>query len=90
LFSQSLAAGIPPLTTKMIGLKLSPERRALHDRLIGMRNQIIAHSDGEMMRMSVGAIEATGWRPVRSDARPVYPRLDLALPAIFLDATQSN
>ena len=34
-FSQSLAGGIPPLSTKMIGLKLSPERRALHDRLIG-------------------------------------------------------
>src|SRR3984957_7315874 len=37
----------------MIDLKLSPERRALHDRLIGMRNQIMAHSDEEMMRMPV-------------------------------------
>ena len=27
-FSQPLAGGIPPLSTKMIGLKLSPERRA--------------------------------------------------------------
>ncbi len=52
-FSQSLAGGIPPLSTKMIGLKPSPERRALHDRLISMRNQIMAHSDGEMMRMTV-------------------------------------
>jgi hypothetical protein len=33
LFSQPLTGGIRPLSTKMIDLKLSRERRALHDRL---------------------------------------------------------
>jgi hypothetical protein len=66
-FSQSLAGGIPPLSTKMIGLKLSPERRALHDRLIGMRNQIMAHSDGEMMRMTVKPFDVS----LDDETRPV-------------------
>ena len=41
-----------PLTMKMVGLKLSDEKRALHARLVDMRNTIIAHSDSEMMRMT--------------------------------------
>jgi hypothetical protein len=51
----------------MIGLKLSPERRALHDRLIGMRNQIMAHSDGEMMRMTVKPFDVS----LDDESRPV-------------------
>lgn len=41
-----------PLTMKMVGLKLSDEKRALHARLVDMRNTIMAHSDEEMMRMT--------------------------------------
>jgi hypothetical protein len=38
---------------KMTNLKLSVDRRALHDRLVEMRNKIVAHSDSEMMRMTI-------------------------------------
>lgn len=51
-FSQSRGETLP-LTMKMIGLKLSKERRALHDSLVEMRNKIMAHSDSEMMRMTI-------------------------------------
>jgi hypothetical protein len=50
-FVQSRGAPAP-LTLKMIGLKLSKDRQALHDRLMDMRNKIMAHSDSEMMRMT--------------------------------------
>src|ERR1700738_5146630 len=50
-FSQS--RGEPaPLTMKMVDLKLSKERQALHGSLMEMRNKIMAHSDSEMMRMT--------------------------------------
>src|ERR1700716_1001841 len=45
-FSQSRGT-VPNLTFKMAGLKLSKERISLHERLMDMRNQIMAHSDGE-------------------------------------------
>jgi hypothetical protein len=51
----------------MIDLKLLPERRAVHDRLIGMRNQIMAHSDGEMMRMTVKPFDVS----LDDESRPV-------------------
>ena len=41
-----------PLTLKMVSLKLSKDRQALHERLMDMRNKIMAHSDSEMMRMT--------------------------------------
>jgi len=50
-FTQS-RGGTMPLTMKMVGLKLSDEKRALHARLVEMRNTIMAHSDEEMMRMT--------------------------------------
>ncbi|WP_143273254.1 hypothetical protein [Bradyrhizobium canariense] len=50
-FTQS-RGGTMPLTMKMAGLKLSHEKRALHARLVEMRNTIMAHSDEEMMRMT--------------------------------------
>ena len=50
-FVQSRGAAAP-LTLKMIGLKLSKDRQALHDRLMDMRNKIMAHSDSEMVRMT--------------------------------------
>jgi hypothetical protein len=50
-FSQSRGI-VPNLTFKMAGLKLSKERISLHERLMDMRNQIMAHSDSEMMRMT--------------------------------------
>lgn len=57
-FTQS-RGGTPPLTIKMIDLKLSAERRALHSRLVGMRNTMMAHSDVEMMRMTTQPFDAS-------------------------------
>lgn len=50
-FTQS-RGGTMPLSMKMVGLRLSDEKRALHARLVEMRNTIMAHSDEEMMRMT--------------------------------------
>ncbi|MFD0643729.1 hypothetical protein [Bradyrhizobium sp. GCM10027635] len=50
-FTQS-RGGTPPLTMKMVGLKLSDQKRALHARLVDMRNTMMAHSDEEIMRMT--------------------------------------
>jgi hypothetical protein len=51
-FTQSRGEALP-LSMKMTNLKLSVDRRALHDRLVEMRNKIVAHSDSEMMRMTI-------------------------------------
>ncbi|KRE08899.1 hypothetical protein ASE61_04955 [Bosea sp. Root670] len=51
---------IPPLSLKMTGAKLTVEQRALHDRIIELRNKAFAHSDGDMMRMLVRPIEVDG------------------------------
>ncbi len=66
-FSQSRGA-VPPLTMKMVGLKLSNEREALHDSLMEMRNKIMAHSDSEMMRMTTQAFDV----PMRDGEPPMY------------------
>ncbi len=66
-FSQSRGAG-PPLTMKMVDLKLSNERQALHDRLMEMRNKIMAHSDSEMMRMTTQAFDVS----LRDVEPPLY------------------
>jgi hypothetical protein len=66
-FSQSRGE-IPALTMKMIDLKLSAEKRALHDRLMQMRNQIMAHSDAEMMRMTTQAFDI----PIGDEKPPVF------------------
>lgn len=55
-FTQSRGA-VPPLTFKMMDLKLSKKRQDLHDRLVEMRNKIMAHSDGELMRMTTQAFD---------------------------------
>ncbi|MGY3413465.1 hypothetical protein ACVWZV_009632 [Bradyrhizobium sp. GM5.1] len=51
-FTQSRGEALP-LSMKMANVKLSDDRRALHDRLVGMRNKIVAHSDSDMMRMTI-------------------------------------
>ena len=50
-FSQS-SHGFPKLSLKMVGATLTEEQIALHDRLLMMRNKVIAHSDADMMRMT--------------------------------------
>ncbi|MGM4927663.1 hypothetical protein [Tardiphaga sp. 619_E2_N8_5] len=55
-FSQSKGR-FPPLTMKMIDFKPTPENLALHDQLMLMRNQIMAHSDAEMMRMTIAPFD---------------------------------
>jgi hypothetical protein len=50
-FSQSRGESAP-LTMRMVGLKLSKDRLALHDKLMDMRNKIMAHSDSDMMRLT--------------------------------------
>lgn len=64
-FSQS-KGGVPPLTMKMVDLKLTPERQALHESLMQMRNQIVAHSDAEMMRMTIASFDI----PFDDDSTP--------------------
>jgi hypothetical protein len=55
-FSQS-ESDVPPLTLKMARANLTEQEKALHRRLIRMRNKIIAHSDREMMRMTTQTID---------------------------------
>lgn len=66
-FTQSRGAAAP-LTMKMIDLKLTTERQALHGRLVEMRNTIMAHSDSEMMRMTTEAFDV----PSRDGDPPLY------------------
>jgi hypothetical protein len=49
-FSQS-KGGIPHLSLKMVGATLSAEQKKLHQKLMNLRNKVIAHSDADMMRM---------------------------------------
>jgi hypothetical protein len=49
-FSESKGE-VPQLGFKMIGAALSDEQKALHQRLLELRNQVVAHSDSKMMRM---------------------------------------
>lgn len=51
-FTQSRGK-LVPLSMKMVDLKLSEDKLALHERLMDMRNMIMAHSDSEMMRMTI-------------------------------------
>jgi hypothetical protein len=48
-FSQS-KSGIPQLSLKLTGANLSNEQKKLHQRLMNLRNKVIAHSDADMMR----------------------------------------
>jgi hypothetical protein len=66
-FTQSRDAAAP-LSTKMVGLNLSNDRQALHDRLMDMRNKIMAHSDSEMMRMTTQPFDA----PMKDGEPPMY------------------
>jgi hypothetical protein len=52
----------------MVGLKLSKDRQALHDRLMDMRNKIMAHSDSEMMRMTTQPFDVS----MQEGEPPVY------------------
>jgi hypothetical protein len=61
-FSQS-EGGVPPLTLKMTKAEFTDQERALHRRLIRMRNKIIAHSDRELMRMTTQTFDM----PLRDD-----------------------
>ena len=66
-FTQSRGAAAP-LSMKMVGLKLSNDRQALHDRLMDMRNKIMAHSDSEMMRMTTQPFDV----PMKDGEPPMY------------------
>jgi hypothetical protein len=66
-FTQSRGAA-PPLTMKTVDLKLSHERQALHEKLVEMRNKIMAHSDSEMMRMTTQAFDVS----LQDGEPPIY------------------
>lgn len=51
-FSES-RGGFPKLSLKMIGVRLDEDKKALHEKLLDLRNRTVAHSDAEMMRMAV-------------------------------------
>jgi len=61
-FSQS-QGGVPPLTLKMAKAELTEHEKALHRRLVRMRNKIVAHSDRELMRMTTQTFDM----PLRDD-----------------------
>jgi hypothetical protein len=61
-FSQS-EGSVPPLTLKMAKAVFTEQEKALHRRLIRMRNKIIAHSDRELMRMTTQTFDM----PLRDD-----------------------
>lgn len=61
-FSQS-DGSVPPLTLKMTKAEFTEHEKALHRRLIRMRNKIIAHSDRELMRMTTQTFDM----PMRDD-----------------------
>lgn len=62
-FSES-AGGIPRLSYKSLGIKLSPFVQSLHDELVAMRNKLVAHSDIEKVEYAlpvvVNAKDSTG------------------------------
>lgn len=59
---------------KMINLKLPDDSRALHERLVEMRNKIVAHSDSEMMRMTIQPFDVLEGE----DGRPPLYMLQMA------------
>jgi hypothetical protein len=61
-FSQS-EGGVPLLTLKMAKAELTEQEKALHRRLVRMRNKIVAHSDRKLMRMTTRTFDM----PLRDD-----------------------
>ena len=51
-FSDS-RGGFPKLSLKMIDVRLDDRSKALHDKILELRNRAVAHSDAEMMRLAV-------------------------------------
>ncbi len=51
-FSDS-KGGFPRLSLQMIDVQLDDKSKALHDKILNLRNRAIAHSDSEMMRLAV-------------------------------------
>ena len=47
------AGGFPKLSMKMIGVQLDDKQKALHGKVIALRNKVTAHSDVQLMRMVV-------------------------------------
>ena len=54
-FSESVG-GIPRLSYKTLGIKLSPFVQNLHDELGGMRNKLVAHSDIEKVEYAMPVV----------------------------------
>ena len=53
-FSQSKGA-IPKLSLKQCGIKLTESEARLHDRVLTLRNKLVAHTDHEMMNFAAKA-----------------------------------
>ncbi|WP_114966565.1 hypothetical protein [Alkalilacustris brevis] len=51
-FSDS-RGGFPKLSLKMIDVRLDDQSQVLHDKILDLRNRVIAHSDAAMMRLAV-------------------------------------
>lgn len=45
------SSGLPMLSLRDLGIKASVDQRALHDRLMSYRNQVVAHTDEDRMRL---------------------------------------
>ncbi|MFY7744015.1 MAG: hypothetical protein ACOVQY_01225 [Erythrobacter sp.] len=66
-FSQS--KGLPSLGWAALGIKPSPDERALHKRIGDYRNKLVAHTDMAKMRIKVKAMVVGD----REDDFPRYP-----------------
>jgi hypothetical protein len=44
--------GLPFLSFKQIGVKPTPEQKALHDRIGDIRNKVVAHTDADHVRIA--------------------------------------
>lgn len=65
--------GVPTLSFKQIGVKLTAGQRQLHDSLWDYRNKVVAHSDADRMRIAVSVLT------------PFEERQDIAMPMIVVD-----
>lgn len=61
-FTQS--KGLPSLSLKKLGVKPTTEQQALHDRLWARRNKVVAHTDIDMMRLTLSTFRPLDDHPV--------------------------
>ena len=89
-FSDS-KGGVPRLSLKMCRAQLTGKQQELHERIIKLRNKVVAHSDADMMRMvstvrDVGALRDKGVYDAvtKFDRGLFFPTMDEFYPVLTL------